>query len=343
VNWIRFRHFAMCCVIALVGNTTAETWYAGDFLAIGVGPGQIGKGGAVIATASGPEATYWNPAGLADASVRSVTLEHAERFAGVVTHDVFMTALPINKGALGLMVFRGGVDGIIHADSTSLVDPTAPLSSINLPDPAKTYTFSNTDFIFQLAYGRMLMANLRVGAGVKYIRRSLDQATASGYGVDLGFRWVPVSGVSLGLMIRDITTTRVVWDGGRTDVVFPTMHIGAAYTWSVSEQGEMTISGSSAFGAEKAGYAGFAPWQVLREENLSALGVEYRWRETVSLRAGTQDIRGVLGPGSSRLTAGVGLQVPVGWMPGLSGAGLEVAWSRHTLNDSFRLGVSVDM
>ena len=334
---------AIAIAIAAVPVSSA-TWFAGDFLAVGVGPRAIGMGGAVVAVVEATEAPYWNPAGLAGSTARSYAFEHAERFAGIVTHDAFSSVTPIRDGALGVMLFWGGVDGIVYTDSTSLADPTAPLSSRNLPDPDKTRTFFNADYTLSLAYGQTAFRNVRLGATVKIIRRSLDNTKASGYGVDVGAQWRSSDGAALGLVVRDVATTRVNWDNGRTDIVYPTVNIGAAHTWPLAEyQSRVTVSGAATYGAESAGYAGLAPWKLLREGNPSVVGAEYAWREAITLRVGTRDLRGFVGPGSSQLTAGVGVRTGLPWVAEVSRLGLDLSWMRHALDDSFRLGATMEM
>lgn len=336
------RCAAILCVIAM--PVSAATWFAGDFLAVGIGPRAISMGGSVLPTVSGTDATYWNPAGLADSRETSYSFEHAERFSGIVSHDAFGAALPLTSGTLGLTLFRGAIDGIVYSDSTTLADPNAPLSSRNLPDLSKTRTFSNADYTFHLAYGRSLTSTLKIGAGVKLIRRTLDNRTAFGYGLDIGAQWVAESGLSVGLTVRDAATTRVVWDGGRTDVVYPTVNVGTGYTWHIPEyESRLTVSAGSVYGSEAAGYSGFAPWMVMRERNPGVVGAEYEWRNIIALRMGTRDLRGLLGPGSSQLTAGVGINAPVPWSNAVNRVGIDLSWMRHTLNDSYRIGTTVQL
>jgi len=331
----------LACLLHAIPSTAA-TWYAGDFIAIGIGPRSIAMGGAVEATVDGNDAAYWNPAGLATSRTTGVSFEHAERFAGIVTHDALSASLPMNAGGLGLVVFRGAVDGIGYADSTVLRDPTAPLSTTNMPDPDRIRTFSNADYVVHVGYGRTVFQTVRVGGAVKLIRRSLDKTSAFGYGLDLGAQWKPTASVAVGVVVRDATTTRVSWDAHGTDVVYPTVHVSTAYTLD-APGGHLTASVGSAFGAASAGYGGLAPWRFLNERNPGTLGAEYSWRDRVMLRVGTRSLRGLIGPGSSHLTAGIGIATEMPWVDSVSRVGLDVSWMRHTLENSFRIGGSVEL
>lgn len=320
------------------------TWYAGEFLSVGVGPRAIGMGSAVVAIAEGADAPYWNPAGLSRTKATIFAFEHAERFAGIVVHDALTGAVPLHSGTLGILLFRGAVDGIIFADSTVLADPSAPLSQANMPDPTKVRAFSNTDYLFLVAYGRAILSNLHVGAGIKLIRRSIDRTGAFGCGLDLGAQWNLTPHLVFGLTVRDASTTRVSWDNGHTDVVYPSVHVGSAYTMLFPERSaRLTIAAGSVFGSGNAGYGGFAPWQVGDSRNPGVLGAEFSWHEIAMIRVGTQDLRGVLGPGSGQLTAGFGIHTALPWVANVRRFGVDLTWMRHTLRDSYRLGAVVQL
>jgi hypothetical protein len=335
-----------CAILCFSTTAHAVSRYAGDFLAIGVSPRAIGMGSAVTATASGAEAAYWNPAGLATGALGApvaLAFEHAERFGGIVQHDVVSAAVPISRGVLGGYLFRGAIDGIVFADSTTLVDPRLPLSESNMPDPAKTHTFSNADYVAVVAYGKRVLPSLRIGGGLKIIRRTIGGIAAVGYGVDLGAQWDATSGLALGLLVRDATTTRVTWDNNRTDVVQPTLHTGLAYTMAVTRMNaRITFAGNSTLGSESGGYGGFAPWRFLDARNVAAVGAEYEWRQTLALRIGSQNLRGMLGPGSAETSVGMGVRGNLPWVSRIQRVGVDVAWMRHTLRDSFRLGTTVE-
>ncbi len=329
-------------LLAAAGAARAATWFAGDFLATGLGPAAVARGGAVIATASGADASYWNPAGLASTPRTGVSIEHAERFGGAVVHDALTAAVPLHAGALGVMIVRSAVDGITYADSTVLADPTAPLSHHNMPDPSKVRTFSNSDYVYGISWARRFGERFRAGATVKLLTRSIDETDAFGYGVDAGAQWDATSALTLGLALRDITTTRVSWDTDQTDVVYPSVHLGAAHTFHLTSiDGRVTSSATAAFGAEKAGYGGYRPWLLLDEGNPLALGVEFAWREVLHLRVGTRHFRGLIGPVTSHATAGAGVRFG---LPGelASRAGLDVTWLRHTLGNSLRVGAVLE-
>lgn len=73
-----------------------------QFLKIGAGARSLGMGEAMTASAEGPEAMYWNPAGLAAARGLELAYSRAE-LPDTVHHDYAALALPVN--------WSGGVFG----------------------------------------------------------------------------------------------------------------------------------------------------------------------------------------------------------------------------------------
>jgi hypothetical protein len=82
-------------------QTTVGT-AAADFLTIGAGARSLGMGGAYTAIAQGPEAIYWNPAGLAAMTGPEATYSLTQLPAGI-THDYAAVAAPVSwlHGDLG--------------------------------------------------------------------------------------------------------------------------------------------------------------------------------------------------------------------------------------------------
>jgi hypothetical protein len=321
---------------------SAATWYAGEFLAVGTGPAAISQGGAVIASVSGPDAIYWNAAGLGKTGSTAFTLEHADRFGGIVKHDAFAGVWPLQDANLGVSLFRGAIDGIIGADSTTLPDPTAPVSPENMPDPDKTRIFSNTDYVLHIAYGRHVRPNLRVGGSVKLISRTIDGVGAFGYGLDLGTQYDLRKNLTLAVAAHDLTATRISWDTDRTDIIHPTIHVGVSWTNAVRRDIRLTTSAGAVYGTTDAGYGGLSPLKLGHEDNPAVAGIEVAWREMVMLRLGSEDLRGMLGPGEGRLTAGVGLRTGYRWIPGVKRLGIDLSWMQHTLDNSYRLGAVIE-
>ena len=69
--------------------------YSNEFLNIGAGSRAFGMGGAQVASVSDATAGYWNPAGLTGVkNDPSLSLMHAEYFAGIGKYDFGALAIP---------------------------------------------------------------------------------------------------------------------------------------------------------------------------------------------------------------------------------------------------------
>ena len=306
------KRIATCLIFALTSAAHAQTGhYAGDPLLLGAGARALGMGSAYVALSLDATAVYWNPAGLAQVSpVREIHLQHAEQFGGSVNHDVFAARVPIFKGGMGVGIVRAGVDAIAL---TSLEDPNRPIGPDNRP--VITDEIGTTDYVFRIAYGRRITDKLRLGAGVKLIRRDLGVGIGTGIGMDFGALYLPISTFRIGATLRDLTKTRIAFPDGITDRVSPSLLIGTAFQRAVPG-GEITISVSTRINDQK----------PTRENARSIqLGIEYRLRQRVAFRLGRRD---------GHFTAGTGLQ--------LSRFGLDLAFLEHDqLDNTYRISATL--
>ncbi len=306
------KRIATCLIFALTSAAHAQTGhYAGDPLLLGAGARALGMGSAYVALSLDATAVYWNPAGLAQVSpVREIHLQHAEQFGGSVNHDVFAARVPIFKGGMGVGIVRAGVDAIAL---TSLEDPNRPIGPDNRP--VITDEIGTTDYVFRIAYGRRITDKLRLGAGVKLIRRDLGVGIGTGIGMDFGALYLPISTFRIGATLRDLTKTRIAFPDGVTDRVSPSLLIGTAFQRAVPG-GEITVSVSTRINDQK----------PTRENARSIqLGIEYRLQQRVAFRLGRRD---------GHFTAGTGLQ--------LSRFGLDLAFLEHDqLDNTYRISATL--
>ncbi|MDA0745754.1 MAG: PorV/PorQ family protein [bacterium] len=261
--------------------------YAGDPLLQGAGARSLGMGSAFVAISNDATAVYWNPAGLARLNRHELLVQHAEQFGGTVNHDVFAAAGPSSAGGFGGGLVRLGVDDI---KLTGLEDPDAPLGPDNRP--VVSSVVGTTDYTFYLGYGRQVRPDLALGTGFKIIRRNLSVGNGSGYGIDLGALYTPSPQWSVGLVIRNLTRTRIHFDSGTSDRISPSLLAGLAYHRDLpSLQGRITASTSLHLGEEKS-----------NEDNLQGiqLGAEYVYRERIALRLGAE---------GNHFTAGAGVRL----------------------------------
>jgi len=190
--------------------------YSNEFLNIGAGARGLSMGGAQIASVKDATAGYWNPAGLTHIKENpSISLMHAEYFAGIGKYDFGSIAIPVadKKRTIGLSVLRFAVDDI--PNTLYLIEPDGSINYANIS------SFSSADWAFILSAAQIIEQQknktLSVGINAKVIHRNVGTfAKAWGFGVDLGMQYI-AKNWSLALMARDITTTFNTWNFTFTD------------------------------------------------------------------------------------------------------------------------------
>ncbi len=190
--------------------------YSNEFLNIGAGARPLAMGGATVASVKDATAGYWNPAGLVDVRDQaSISVMHAEYFAGIGKYDYAAIALPMKdeRRTLGISLMRFAVDDI--PNTLFLVEPDGSLNYNNIS------TFSSADYALLLSYSQKIKdeddRQISFGGNAKIIYRKVGSfATAWGFGLDAGFRIVTPKW-RFGLVARDVTTTFNAWSFTFTD------------------------------------------------------------------------------------------------------------------------------
>lgn len=283
-NYVFIEAGVCLAFLLMVSATGFSAEYAGDFLSLGAGARSLGMGSAFVAISDDASAVYWNAAGVAQLPRREAMAMHAERFGGVVKYDFMSLVTPTERfGGAGVGILRVGVDDIKY---TVLEDPADTLSERNRPRVSRIV--SAADYALYLSNGRSAGGNLFLGGTVKLIRRKIAENSAGGYGIDLGALYVAPWGASVGVSLRDVTTTAIVWDTGAEDSIRPSVHLGVAYSRAVAVlRGRLIGALNGSAGPDEP------------DDRINA-GFEYRCRDVVALRLGSE--RG-------NMTAGMGLRL----------------------------------
>lgn len=168
------------------------------FLKIGVGARPVAMAGAYTAIADDPYAVYWNPAGLAAPYGRAAVFTHNEYFEGLAQEYAgyllpgenigFLKNTRFSDGALGLgLNYFYTPKDLERRSGLNEADPLNPISPVE-------GKFRAYDLALSAAYGFNYSRDLRLGAGLKFIRQSIDSDSGNTAALDLGglydFHWL---------------------------------------------------------------------------------------------------------------------------------------------------------
>ncbi len=280
---------------------TASTWsvaqvvfgkYAGEFLALGVGGRSLAMGGAAVATTGDVTAGYWNPAGLAQIMYPQGILMHAEQFGGLENHDYAAFAIPYGpKTSLGISVIRLGVDDIPDTRNAGLDQygkVTYDINQFSRIDPSRVSSFNAADWAFFFTYARAATEDFSYGGNLKVIRRGIADHSATGIGFDVGVLYRIHEHIMLGANVQDITTTLLAWDTGLKELIAPTVKLGAA-GFIDALAGRFTPAVDFDIRFENRQTASMFHVGAVSVDVHS--GLEYTFKNVVSLRVGYTDIK----------------------------------------------------
>ncbi len=334
------RRFAITAIAALFFSTAPALHaqgfdigkYAGEFLRTGGGARALGMGGAYVAVANDASSVYWNPAALSLVSGPQILFLHSSRFSGIIKYNFLAFAMPWGKdGGIGVGMIRLGVDNIPR---TALTNPNLELGEVYVDEDGKTrinkpyvaYQFSDAEYGFFLAFGKQRNERLRFGGAVKVVHKAFDQNTAWGLGFDFSARYQVHDRLILGANFQDLTTTLLVWDTGRKELIVPTLKLGAMLPLDLPAVQLRVLPALDAdVKFERLGKA--AQVDLGRMSMDFHAGVELNYRERMAIR---------LGSDVGAFTAGAGLR-----LPRLS---VDYAFMSHNeLGDTHRISLMVSL
>lgn len=149
---------------------------AAPFLLIAPGARTAALGEAFAGLAEGIETLSSNPAGLGREKEERISLQHLFFVDGILYDNLFYLH-PVQKGAWGV---QAGFLNVKKLKKT-IADPSAPDGYQEIGD------FSTHDLQGSFSYGRSFGKTVDLGATARFFRESVSDASAPGFGLDLGF------------------------------------------------------------------------------------------------------------------------------------------------------------
>lgn len=220
-SFVRARGAALAAVFAFAASAHAvepgETGLA--FLKIGVGARAAGMGEAYVAVGQDASATYWNPAGIANALGTEVHATHNEWIS-----DVRYEYLAAVRG------LRGHAIGV-HAAVLHMGE----LEGRDL-DGNFTQSFRAYDFSAGVTYARRVSRALELGVTGKVLYEKIEDYSATGFAGDMGLRYrTPVRGLTAAATLTNVGPTMSFVED---DFSLPAAgRVGAAYRTRALLQG----------------------------------------------------------------------------------------------------------
>jgi len=182
--------FCLLSVICLTG-AWADDNYMLPMLRMGVDARALSMGGAYVAMASDATAGYWNPAGLADIEMASLTAMYSANMSYDRSYNYFAFGYTFDFGTVGISWLNSGIKDIDKYDAGGNFQGT--------------FKDMNNVFLISYAY-KYPDRDLSVGGSFKVVSQKIDDESATGVGGDIGFKFHPHDNAAAGFIVRDIGT-----------------------------------------------------------------------------------------------------------------------------------------
>lgn len=315
--------FVLLTLLATSAQAQSAATYAGEFMQLGVGARSMALGGAGVAISNDVTAGYFNPAGLTSLIYPGVAGQYETRFDGTVRYNYGGFGAPLGSDAsIGLSVFNISIPGIKDTRNALIdLNQNGKYDDGERFDTSKVKTFSNYDWGVYFSYAKSADSQFSYGASAKLLIRKLEENnSAVGFGFDIGARYLLTERVVLAANLQDVTTTLLSYTTGTKELVTPTLKLGAAYHFFITEDGYHriipTIDADLKF--DNRGDAALVAAGPISAD--LHLGAEYRFGDAFAIRGGYSD--------QKALTFGAGVKLPK----------LNVDYAFMSFNDLDQLG-----
>ncbi len=163
-------------------------------LLIPIGARGIALGGAEVATSTGIEALFWNPAGAAEMQ-NSATV--------AFSHMNYIADIGVEYGAVSAN-FEGF--GIVSLNIKSLSIGDIPVTTTANPD-GTGQTYAPQELTIGVTYSRRLTDRIDVGVTTNFISETLGDVSASGVAFNAGVKYnnlADINGLNFGIVLKNI-------------------------------------------------------------------------------------------------------------------------------------------
>lgn len=181
---------ALFSVSLYAGDVARKGTTGADYLLIPVGARGISTGGAFVASLTGLESIYYNPAGLDIAGGAEFMFSYMNYFADInITYAAISTQLS-DFGSLAFTIKTVGFGDI-------------PITTVNQPDGTGS-TYSPVYLTVGLTYSKLITDRISVGTNIKFLSESIENVTANGVAIDVGVQYYFTQSFMIGATVMNI-------------------------------------------------------------------------------------------------------------------------------------------
>ena len=180
-----------CVAVAQAGDDLKIGSAGAQELRIPAGSRGTAMGGSAVASTSGLDAIYWNPAGASGIEGSSFMFSRRTYIADI---DVDYIAAARRLGDVGVF----GITAKILSTNDE------PVRTVNLPDGTGEL-FSSTFSVIGVTYARQMTDRVSLGVNTNIIYEKIADQSATGIALDVGFTYTPGwNNMTFGAVVKNL-------------------------------------------------------------------------------------------------------------------------------------------
>lgn len=272
----------------------------------------LSLGGSAVTDFGTSVSPLFNPASSNRVGIHNFNYTHQNRLAGMINSDLIGFQIKSYSRPLNLILMHEGIDQIPDTRNILLdfgfdgVPGTGDIGENNgLLDDGERLDEHKIKYFSQRQIGFHLSTawekkSLTYGLAVKGLNHNLGEYSAFGIGLDFGLLAAPWKNGHIGITVKDISTSWLVWDSGTVERFKPTLISGISHTFNLKSL-PLTLNTMGDFIWDLSGKSFDDDLKFGNYGAKLLLGFNIIYNQMVSIRLGRNNI------GAN--TAGVGL----GW------------------------------
>ena len=270
----------------------------------------LSLGGSAVTDYGTSVSPLFNPASSNRVGIHNFNYTHQNRLAGMINSDLIGFQIKSYSRPLNLILMHEGIDQIPDTRNILLdfgfdgVPGTGDIGENNgLLDDGERLDENKIKYFSQRQIGFHLSTawekkSLTYGLAVKGLNHNLGEYSAFGVGLDFGLLAAPWKNGHIGITVKDISTSWLVWDSGTVERFKPTLISGISHTFNLKSL-PLTLNAMGDFMWDLSGKSFDDDLKFGNYGAKLLLGFNIIYNQMVSIRLGRNNIEAN--------TAGVGL------------------------------------